>query len=188
MLEHRAGKQSIRIWSAACSSGQEPYTLAMLLREHDSLLAGWNIEIVATDLSTEILDRAKAGLYSQFEVQRGLPINLLVKYFKQIGDRWQIDDGIRSMVKFKPFNLLGSFASLGNFDIVFCRNVLIYFDPATKTAVLEKIADLMPADGYLYLGGAETVLGTTNRFQVITGQRGIYSQTSAEDLAAKAAG
>jgi chemotaxis protein methyltransferase CheR len=188
MLEHRAGKQSIRIWSAACSSGQEPYTLAMLLREHDSLLAGWNIEIVATDLSTEILDRAKAGLYSQFEVQRGLPINLLVKYFKQIGDRWQIDDGIRSMVKFKPFNLLGSFASLGNFDIVFCRTVLIYFDPATKTAVLEKIAALMPADGYLYLGGAETVLGTTNRFQVITGQRGIYSQTSAEDLAAKAAG
>ena len=188
LLEHRSDKKSFRIWSAACSSGQEPYTLAMLLKEHAALLAGWKIEIVATDLSMEILDRAKSGLYSQFEVQRGLPINLLVKYFKQIGDRWQIDDGIREMVKFKPFNLLDSFASLGKFDVVFCRNVLIYFDLQTKTKVLENIADLMPADGFLYLGGAETVLGTTKRFQVVTGQRGIYSLTSAEELTAKAVG
>ena len=174
MLEHRAGVKTIRIWSAACSSGQEPYTLAMLLKENAAKLAGWRIEIIATDLSKEILAKAEAGLYSQFEVQRGLPITLLVKYFKQVGERWQISDDIRKMVKFKPFNLLGSPAALGKFDVVFCRNVLIYFDPPTKGQVLASMADLMPEDGFLYLGGAETVLGTSERFQLMPGERGVY--------------
>ena len=174
LLEARASKRSFRIWSAACSSGQEPYTLAMLLKEHADKLAGWRVEIVATDLSYEILDKAKEGLYSQFEVQRGLPITLLVKHFVQVGDRWQIDDSLTKMIKFQQFNLLGDFSSLGRFDVVFCRNVLIYFDMPTKTQVLEGIADLLPPDGFLYLGGAETVLGTTDRFQIIPGQRGIY--------------
>jgi chemotaxis protein methyltransferase CheR len=188
LLEARATKRSIRIWSAACSSGQEPYTLAMLLKEQADKLAGWRVEIVATDLSHEILDKAKEGLYSQFEVQRGLPISLLVKYFVQVGDRWQIDDGLRKMVKFQQFNLLGDFASLGQFDVVFCRNVLIYFDTPTKTRVLDGIANLLPPDGFLYLGGAETVLGTTERFQIMQGQRGIYGLATEGGERVKAVG
>lgn len=187
LLEARAAKRSFRIWSAACSSGQEPYTLAMLLQEHADKLAGWRVEIVATDLSNEILDKAKEGLYSQFEVQRGLPITHLVKYFVQVGDRWQIEDSLRKMIKFQQFNLLGDLSSLGKFDVVFCRNVLIYFDTPTKTKVLNGIADLLPADGFLYLGGAETVLGTTDRFEIMQGQRGIYSLASAGAEKAKVA-
>jgi len=174
MLEHRASKKSFRIWSAACSSGQEPYTLAMLLKENASKLAGWKVDIIATDLSQEILDKAKEGLYSQFEVQRGLPINLLVKYFKQNGDRWQIDPEIRQMVKYQQFNLLTNPSALGHFDIIFCRNVLIYFDPPTKSEVFGRLADLLADDGFLYLGGAETVLGMTERFALMPGHRGIY--------------
>jgi chemotaxis protein methyltransferase CheR len=187
LLQARTAKRSIRIWSAACSSGQEPYTLAMLLNEHADKLAGWRVEIVATDLSNEILDKAKEGLYSQFEVQRGLPISRLVKYFTQVGDRWKIDDSLRKMVKFQQYNLLGNLGSLGRFDVVFCRNVLIYFDTPTKTSVLEGIAGMMAPDGFLYLGGAETVLGTTDRFQIMQGQRGIYSLTASAPAAAKAA-
>ena len=174
MLQARGAKRSIRIWSAACSSGQEPYSLAMILSDNAAKLQGWNIEIVATDLSTEILEKAVAGAYSQFEVQRGLPINFLVKYFKQDGDRWVIDPAIRKMVSFKPFNLLTDPASLGKFDIVFIRNVLIYFDQPTKSKVLAGISKQMASDGFLYLGGAETVLGVSEEFQLIPGQRGIY--------------
>nr|NIS39635.1 protein-glutamate O-methyltransferase [Desulfuromonadales bacterium] len=187
LLKARSSTRSIRIWSAACSSGQEPYTLAMLLKEHEAQLAGWNIEILATDLSNEILDRAKEGFYSQFEVQRGLPITLLVKYFTQAGDRWEIDESLRKMVKFQQLNLLHDFSSLGKFDVVFCRNVLIYFDTPTKARVLDGIANMLPPDGFLYLGGAETVLGTSDRFQLMPGQRGIYSLTQGGDGMAKAA-
>jgi chemotaxis protein methyltransferase CheR len=188
LLETRAAKRSIRIWSAACSSGQEPYTLAMLLKEQADKLAGWRIDIVATDLSSEILDKAKEGMYSQFEVQRGLPISLLVKHFVQVGDRWQIDDSLRKMVKFQQLNLLGDLSILGSFDVVFCRNVLIYFDTPTKTRVLDSIAQMLPPDGFLYLGGAETVLGTTDRFQIMQGHRGIYGLTDRNHEKAKAFG
>jgi len=174
LLEARAARKQIRIWSAACSSGQEPYTLAMILREEAAKLAGWNVEIIATDLSTDILEKAKAGLYSQFEVQRGLPITLLMKYFTQEGEKWRISQEIRKMVSFRPFNLLENPASLGTFDVIFCRNVLIYFDQATKGQVLSRIARIMPGDGFLYLGGAETVLGISDSFEVMPGQRGIY--------------
>jgi chemotaxis protein methyltransferase CheR len=175
LLKTRAAKKSIRIWSAACSSGQEPYSLAMILSEEKMKLQGWQVEITATDLSTDILEKAQAGLYSQFEVQRGLPIQLLVKYFKQQGDRWQIDPAIRGMVKFRCFNLLDDFTSLGGFDVIFCRNVLIYFDQPTKTLVLERVARILPQDGYLYLGGAETVIGITDKFQGMAEHRGIYA-------------
>ncbi|HWI26413.1 MAG TPA: protein-glutamate O-methyltransferase [Stellaceae bacterium] len=175
LLKSRATRKSIRIWSAACSSGQEPYSLAMLLSEEKARLAGWSIEIIATDLSTEILEKAQAGAYSQFEVQRGLPIQLLVKYFKQNGDRWQIDPAIRGMVKFRCLNLLDDFTPMGHFDVVFCRNVLIYFDQPTKTTVLERVSRMLPPDGFLYLGGAETVIGITDKFQSLAEQRGIYT-------------
>lgn len=178
LLEARAARKQIRVWSAACSSGQEPYTLAMILKEEAAKLAGWKVEIVATDLSTEILNKAKEGLYSQFEVQRGLPITLLMKYFTQEGEKWRISEEIRNMVSYRPFNLLDSPSALGTFDVVFCRNVLIYFDQATKGQVLSRVAQIMPADGYLYLGGAETVLGISDSFEVMPGQRGIYRLTN----------
>ncbi len=122
----------------------------------------------------EALDRAKAGIYTQFEVQRGLPINMLVKYFKQNGDKWQIDQKLRNMVQFREFNLLPDPTALGQFDVVLCRNVLIYFDQSTKSGVLDRIAKLLAADGVLYLGGAETVLGVSDKFAPLPGQRGVY--------------
>ncbi|MGH7126421.1 MAG: CheR family methyltransferase [Stellaceae bacterium] len=174
LMKARAARRQIRIWSAACSSGQEPYTLAMLLAEQQAALAGWSIDIVATDLSTEILDKAQAGFYSQFEVQRGLPIQYLVKYFKQQGERWQIDPAIRSRVRFRIFNLLDDPAGLGGFDVIFCRNVLIYFDQPTKSLVLDRMSRILAPDGYLFLGGAETVLGISDKFQASPDQRGVY--------------
>ena len=149
----------------------------MTIKEAGAAYAGWNFEIIATDLSTEILEKAKSGLFSQFEVQRGLPITLLVKYFDQVGDKWKIKGDLISMVKFSPFNLLTSPASLGKFDIVFCRNVLIYLDRETKGKVLDGIGAIMPDDGVLYLGGAETVLGLTDSFEPVSDQRGMYQLT-----------
>jgi len=179
LLQQRAAQKRIRIWSAACSTGQEPYSLAMILDEERHKLAGWNIEIVATDLCRDVLDRAKQGIYTQFEVQRGLPITMLVKYFTQMGDKWQLNKNIRDVIKFQTFNLLEPMTSLGQFDVVFCRNVLIYFDQPTKARVLENIARQMPNDGMLYLGGAETVLGITQAFKPFDGQRGLYQLGSA---------
>lgn len=177
LLKARAAQKTIRIWSAACSSGQEAYSLAMILSEMGAALNGWKIDIVGTDLSLEILTRAKEGLYSQFEVQRGLPITLLVKYFQQTGDRWKLSDTIRNKVQYREWNLLSDPVSLGKFDIVYCRNVLIYFDQPTKAKVLAGIAKQMPDDGFLFLGGAETVLGISDKFQLLPGQRGIYGLT-----------
>ncbi|MBI1207930.1 MAG: methyltransferase domain-containing protein [Azospirillum sp.] len=174
LTEARAAKRSLRVWSAACSSGQEAYSLAMLLAEEGPKLAGWKFDIVGTDISAEMVERARAGLYTQFEVQRGLPITLLVKHFKQSGDKWQLSPQLRQMASFREFNLLGDLSGLGQFDVVFCRNVLIYFDQPTKARVLDQIARLMPADGVLFLGGAETVLGITDRFKPMDGQRGLY--------------
>lgn len=182
LLEHRAAKKSIRIWCAAASSGQEPYTLAMLLKEAQAKLSGWKVEIIGTDISQEILDKAKEGIYSQFEVQRGLPINLLVKYFTQVEDRWKLNDEIRNMVAFRKFNLLDSMSGMGQFDVIFCRNVLIYFDQPTKTQVLDQMSGLLANDGFLYLGGAETVLGISDRFLLIPGQRGIYGLAGEGDV------
>jgi len=176
LLEARRAARRIRIWSAACSTGQEPYSLAMILKDMAAKLAGWRVEIVATDLSNETLEKARVGLYSQFEVQRGLPIQYLMKNFQQIDEMWQIDPSIRAMVTFKQFNLLDSYAVLGAFDVIFCRNVLIYFENETKRQVLDKMARCMPDDGVLCLGGAETVLGVTDTFTPVQGQRGVYRQ------------
>jgi chemotaxis protein methyltransferase CheR len=175
LLAARATTRRVRIWCAAASTGQEPYTLAICLKEMGKELKGWRIEIVATDLSTEVLEKAKSGMYSQFEVQRGLPVLMLIKYFAQAGEMWQIAPEVRDMVKFKPLNLLDDFSRLGMFDVVFCRNVLIYFDQATKTDVLERIAAVTEPDGFLALGGAETVVGLTNRFKPIADKRGLYA-------------
>jgi chemotaxis protein methyltransferase CheR len=177
LMKARAGSQSrtIRIWCAAASSGQEPYSLAMQLEDMADEIRGWTIEILATDISGEILAKARGGVYSQFEVQRGLPIHNLMKHFTQEGDRWRISDRIRRRVVFKQHNLLEPLAAnSGLFDIVFCRNVLIYFDVPTKAKVMEMLARHVAPDGFLAVGAAETMLGICDAFTVDREHRGIY--------------
>ncbi|WP_026784312.1 CheR family methyltransferase [Pleomorphomonas koreensis] len=179
LLKSRASQKKIRIWCAAASTGQEPYTLAMCLKEMEAKLAGWRIEILGTDISNEVLERARSGTYTQFEVQRGLPIQLLLKYFTQQGESWTISPQLRSMVQWRKFNLLESFAAFGQFDIVFCRNVLIYFDQTTKVDILGRISKIMAPDGYLVLGAAETVVGLTDAFKPAPERRGLYVPAAA---------
>ena len=174
MLQTRAGRKSLRIWCAAGSTGQEPYSLAICLKEMGAALSGWRVEIVATDLSNEVLEKSRAGIYSQFEVQRGLPIQMLVKYFKQTGELWQINPDIRAMVQHRQLNLLHDFSQLGRFDVIFCRNVLIYFDQDTKTSIFSRLARTVEPDGFLVLGAAETVVGLTEAFKPIADRRGLY--------------
>lgn len=176
LIKARANRKSLRIWCAASSTGQEPYSLAMILKDMAGELAGWRVEIIATDLSPEVLEKSKSGLYTQFEVQRGLPIQLLVKYFRQSGEIWQLNPEIRALVQFRQLNLLQDFSHLGKFDIVFCRNVLIYFDQDTKISIFNRISKLLESDGYLALGAAETVVGLTDTFKPHTTRRGIYLQ------------
>jgi chemotaxis protein methyltransferase CheR len=187
LLQSRSASRTIRIWSAACSSGQEPYSLAMLLSEEAPKLAGWTIDILGTDLCKAMVERARAGTYSQFEVQRGMPPAMLTKHFVKDGDKWTANAALRSMVRFRNFNLLDDPAALGMFDVVLCRNVLIYFDQSTKSKILDRIAGRLPPDGTLYLGGSETVFGITDAFEPIPGERGIYRITRAPALAKVAA-
>jgi chemotaxis protein methyltransferase CheR len=174
ILQARAGRKSIRIWCAAGSTGQEPYSLAMCLKEMGAAIAGFRVEILATDLSQEVLEKSKSGIYSQFEVQRGLPIQLLVKYFKQTGELWQINPDIRAMVAHRQLNLLHDFSPLGVFDVIFCRNVLIYFDQDTKINIFNRLAKATEPDGFLALGAAETVVGLTETFKPYPERRGLY--------------
>jgi chemotaxis protein methyltransferase CheR len=174
LMAARERERRIRIWCTAAATGQEPYSLAMSLKGMGAKLAGWRVEILATDIAARVLEKAKAGLYSQFEVQRGLPIQQLVKFFSQVGESWQIAPEIRAMVTFRPLNLLNDFTPLGNFDLVFCRNVLIYFAQETKITVLNRLARQIPADGFLVLGAAETVVGLTDAFKPMPERRGLY--------------
>jgi chemotaxis protein methyltransferase CheR len=185
ILKARAGRRSIRIWCAAGSTGQEPYSLAMCLKEMSAATSGWRIEILATDLSQEVLDKSKAGIYSQFEVQRGLPIQLLVKYFKQTGELWQVNPDIRAMVQHRQLNLLHDFSQLGTFDVIFCRNVLIYFDQDTKINIFNRLAKITESDGFLVLGAAETVVGLTDVYKPFPERRGLYRPSGARAAPAK---
>ena len=176
MKEARRKERKLRIWCAAASSGQEPYTIAMILKEVAAEYPGWKFEIVATDISNEILEQAREGIYTQFEVQRGLPIQMLMKYFKQTDDqKWQISEDLRKMVEYRHFNLLDPMLTMGKFDMIFCRNVLIYFDEQTKGRVLDEMAKHITPDGFLMLGGAETVMGITDSFVSIPEKRGVYA-------------
>jgi len=174
--EARSPGTRLRIWSAAASTGQEAYSIAITLAEMPPGLGGRPAEIIGTDISREALARARAGLYTQFEVQRGLSIQRLMKYFRKEADGWRVSEALRAMTEFRELNLLGDLRSLGAFDVVFCRNVLIYFDAPTKTRVLEAIARQMAPDGVLYLGGAETVLGLTSALMPVPGERGVYAR------------
>jgi chemotaxis protein methyltransferase CheR len=174
-----------RVWSAASSSGQEAYSIAMIVSECRASLGDRRIEIIGTDLAREQVVRAREGIYTQFEVQRGLPIQMLMRHFRKEESNWRISEAIRGMVQYREWNLLSDLRPLGQFDVVFCRNVLI--DQATKAKVLEAVARQMPADGLLYLGGAETVLGITSRFAPLPTERGVYGLAGAA-TAAKSAG
>jgi chemotaxis protein methyltransferase CheR len=174
LVAARPPGQALRVWSAACSTGQEAYSVAMLVEEARAGLGGRAVEILGTDISAEVVARARDGVFSQFEVQRGLPVRLLVRHFRQDGTRWRIDPALRALVRFEEGNLLGT-PPRGPFDVIFCRNVLIYFDAPTKTRVLDMLAGRLAPDGVLYLGGAETVLGLTERFRAVTGERGVYA-------------
>jgi chemotaxis protein methyltransferase CheR len=163
LVRERAAERSLRIWSAACSSGQEAYSVAMVCRE--VVPPGWRVDILGTDLSREILDRARAGRYSQLEVNRGLPAPLLVQWMRRVGTEWEVVPELREMVRWDRLNLARPFPPLGRFDIVLLRNVLIYFDPPTKGAVLDRARGVLRPDGYLLLGGAETTIGLGDTWQ-----------------------
>lgn len=165
LIAKRAVERTLNIWCGACSSGQEPYSISMLLREHFPTLAGWDVTLLATDLSTEILESAREGRYSKLEINRGLPVTLLLKYFENEGLKWQIKEDIRQMVDFRMMNLIGTWPLLPRMDIIFMRNVLIYFDVATKKEILGKIRRVLKPDGYLFLGGSETTLNLDEAFE-----------------------
>ena len=174
LLATRSANAPLRVWSAASSSGQEAYSIAMILAECRAAIGNRKIEIIGTDLAREQVGRARDGLYTQFEVQRGLPVQMLMRYFRKEETGWRISEAIRGMVQFREWNLLADLRALGLFDVVFCRNVLIYFDQPTKAKVLDAVAQQMPDDGLLYLGGAETVLGISSRFAPLPTERGVY--------------
>jgi chemotaxis protein methyltransferase CheR len=164
LLAARAASRTLTIWCAASSTGQEPYTIAMLLREHFPQLSGWRVKFVASDLSRDVLARAKAGRYNQLEINRGLPASMIVKYFRKVGLEWEILPEIRDSIEFREVNLLGPWGDLAQLDVVFIRNVLIYFNPETKRQILGRIRGLMRPDGYLFLGAAETTLNLDENF------------------------
>jgi chemotaxis protein methyltransferase CheR len=173
IVKARGLNRSMKIWSAASSSGQEPYTLAILLKEN--LPPGWTYEIVGTDISTEMLARAETGRYSQLEVNRGLPAPLLVKHFTRVGPEWEVAAQIRKAVSFKRLNLAAPLPPMPQFDVVFLRNVLIYFDVETKRGVLKRIRNVLKPDGWLFLGAAETTMGIDDGFErVVTGRTSAY--------------
>ncbi len=166
LISRRSKERVLNIWSNACSSGQEVYSIAMLIREHFPELSGWRVRLIATDLSNQILEKAKSGTFTQTEVNRGLPMPMLLKHFKREGIQWKISDEIRKMVEFKTLNLIEPWpTTLPKMDIVFLRNVLIYFSVATKTQILEKVHRVLQNDGILFLGGAETTMNLNVKFE-----------------------
>lgn len=178
LLSSNQPRRRIRIWSAACATGQEPYSLAMLLCNAESMLAGWEIGILATDLVERVLERARNGIYTQYEIQRGLPAQYMTRFFDQIGSEWKVRPEVKRWVAFKRLNLLSDFSSFGQFDIIFCRNILIYFDAAMKKKVLEGMAASLTPNGALFLGGGETPLGITDRLTRMEAGRGVYYKRS----------
>jgi len=177
LAQARRGSR-IRIWCAASSTGQEPYSIAMILDQNPALTGGVPVEIIATDISDRCLERARQGLFTQFEVQRGLPVQMLMHYFTQQDDHWRISERLRQMVSFRKLNLMDPAYNLGRFDVVFCRNVLIYFDVPTKAEVLDRIAGSMNPGGFMLMGAAESIAGMTQSFDVTQDRRGLYKLAS----------
>lgn len=176
LIEKRSVERRLTIWSAACASGQEPYSIAMLLREHFPVLAAWDVRILATDLSQEMVQRTQQGRYSQLEINRGLPAPLLLKYFEQQGLEWQIKEELRRMVEARQLNLAKDWSYLASPDVIFMRNVMIYFDPKTKKGILAKLRQLLRPNGYLFLGGAETTLNLDDSFTRVQFDKAAFYQ------------
>ncbi len=176
LIRRRQGERCLNVWCAACASGQEPYSVALLLREHFPELAGWKVLLLASDLSREVLARARAGRYNQIEVNRGLPAQLLVKYFRQHGLNWQLREDVRAAVEFRELNLARAWPLLPPMDLVFLRNVMIYFDVETKKDILRRLARVLRADGYLLLGGAETTFNLDDSYRRVEPLKGGFYQ------------
>ena len=157
LLAARAETRRLRIWCAGCSTGQEPYSIAMVVEEALRQHPGWRVEILATDLSRAVIEQAQRGAYSQFEVQRGLPVTLLLRHFTRKGDVWQVNDALRARIGFRAQNLMSIPHDAASFDLVFCRNVLFYLEIERKRAVLQRLAEVVAKDGMLVLGGAERI-------------------------------
>lgn len=183
ILKAKENKKSLRIWCAACSTGQEPYSIAMILDELLAKMSGWRTDILATDISDNALSQACNAKYNQFEIQRGLPIQMVMKYFSQQGQSWELKDHIRKMVRFETFNLLEKMDHFGTFDIIFCRNVLIYFDEETKKKVLQNLVKRLAPDGFLFLGGSETVIGLSSELKKQASCPGLYAVERSHDAA-----
>ena len=185
VLARKAASRSLSIWCAASSSGQEPYTIAMVLREHFPQLVNWKVRMFCTDISREMVARTKSGRYSQLEVGRGMPAPLLVKYFNRAGLEWEVNADLKKWVDVRALNLAAAWGVLPRQDIVFCRNVLIYFDVDTKKSILRRIGDLMKPDGYMFLGAAETTRGLEDQFESLqVGTSGCYRIVGAAKAAA----
>lgn len=165
LIVKRQASKSLTVWCAACSSGQEPYTIWMVLQDHFPELANWRVKIIGTDLSTEVLAKARAGAYSQLEVNRGIPTSVLVKHFERDGVHWKINAEAHKSVEFRELNLIATWPTMPKPDIVFLRNVMIYFDVPTRKRILAKVANLMAPDGYLFLGAGETTINIHPSFQ-----------------------
>ena len=167
LIKRRASERQLHIWCGACSTGQEPYSLAMLFREHFPELNSWSIRIFGTDISNGVLEKAQNGIFSQFVVNRGLPITYLMKYFRKEGMDWRINEDIRKMIEFRQMNLAGSWFPMPASDIVMMRNVMIYFDMEMKRKILEKIRGILRPDGTLFIGSTETMINLNNSYKMI---------------------
>ena len=187
MREHRMAKKRLRIWSAACSTGQEPYSLAISILENAEKWRGWTIQILATDVSASALAQAREGRYSQFEIQRGLPVMQMLRHFEQQGEEWVAKDALRKMVTFTEHNMLTPARQFGRFDIICCRNVLMYLSEDKRSQILESIAPMLDDDGLLMLGAAETVIGQTQKFQASREFRGFYEAGRIADRSTQSA-
>lgn len=181
LIERRRNERRLNIWCAACATGQEPYSVAMLLREHFPELAGWQISLTASDVSRQVLDRARAGKFNQIEVNRGLPASLLVKYFEQHGTTWQLSADVRRMVTFQEINLGQAWPAMPRLDLVLIRNVMIYFDVETKKDILGKLSRLLKPDGYLLLGGAETTYNLSDSYRRVEPLKAGYYQLARDE-------
>ena len=174
LVKDRGRHRQLRIWSAGSATGQEAYSIAIMLKEMEAKLKGWKIEILGTDISSQALRKARNADYTQFEVQRGLPVSYLIKYFQERDDTWHLSDPIRSLVSFEQCNLIEPFDELGLFDIIFCRNVLHNFEERTRSRILDRFSDQLAENGFLVLGGNENLNGLQTDFQPLEGGPALY--------------
>lgn len=175
LKERRRDFRNLRFWSAACATGQEPYSIAMVMDDMAREFGGWRVDIVASDVSQSALAAARAGVYSQFEVQRGLPTPMLLRYFRKDPGGWRVAEHLRAAIDFRHVNLVSDFSALGHFDVVLCRNVLMYMDVERRRDILRRISAQLAPDGYLMLGATETIVGLTDDFVAAPGFAGLFT-------------